>query len=72
MKKIFFRADETLIERAKLVARARRTTLSAAFREWLELYARQGTVSVDIDALMRRLQHVRSAGPYTRAEMNER
>jgi len=25
-----------------------------------------------VDALMRRLRHVRSSGPYTREEMNER
>ena len=25
-----------------------------------------------VDALMRRLKHVRSSGPYTRDEMNER
>jgi hypothetical protein len=72
MKQISFTVDEILIERAQLAARTRHTTLNAAFHEWLELYARQGTASVDIDALMRRLQHVRSAGPYTRAEMNER
>ena len=45
MKNITLSADETLIQRARLVARARETTLNAAFREWLEQYAEQ---SVDL------------------------
>ncbi len=65
-------AEEGLIEQARLVARNRRTTLNAAFREWLEQYAAQAGGGAAVDALMRRLKHVRSSGPYTRDEMNER
>ena len=72
MKDIGFSADENLIKQARLVARARHTTLSAAFREWLEQYASQAGGSVSVDALMRRLRHVDSSGPYTRDEMNAR
>jgi hypothetical protein len=72
MKRITLRADEDLIEQARLVARTRHTTLNAAFREWLAQYAAQAGGSVAVDALMRRLRHVRSAGPFTRDEMNER
>jgi hypothetical protein len=72
MKNINFSADEDLIKQARLVARGRDTTLNAEFREWLEQYASQAGGSVSADALMRRLRHVRSAGPYTRDEMNER
>jgi len=71
MKNISLKADETLIERARLVARSRGTTLNAAFREWLEQYAAQ-SVGAPVDTLMRRLRCVRSAGPYTRDQMNER
>jgi hypothetical protein len=46
--------------------------LNVAFREWLEQYAAQAGAGAAVDALMRRLKHVRSAGPYTRDEMNER
>jgi hypothetical protein len=46
--------------------------LNAAFREWLEQYAAQAGDGAAVEALMRRLKHVRSAGPYTRDEMNER
>jgi hypothetical protein len=72
VKNITLSADETLIEQARLVARARHKTLNVAFREWLEQYAAQAGGGAAVDALMRRLKHVRSAGPYTRDEMNER
>ncbi len=72
MKNITLSADEALIEQARLVARAQHKTLNAAFREWLEQYATQAGGGAAADALMRRLRHVRSAGPYTRDEMNER
>ncbi len=72
MKNITLSADESLIEQARLVARAQHKTLNAAFREWLEQYAAQGGGGAAVDALMRRLRHVRSGGPYTRDEMNER
>ncbi|MCP5526948.1 MAG: hypothetical protein H7A47_09095, partial [Verrucomicrobiales bacterium] len=35
MKSITLRADEELIEQARLVARRRHTTLSQMFRDWL-------------------------------------
>jgi hypothetical protein len=72
MKNITLSAEEILIERARLVARSRHQTLNAAFREWLEHYAAQAGGGAAVDALMRRLKHVRSAGPYSRDEMNER
>jgi hypothetical protein len=72
VKNITLSADENLIEQARLVARAQHKTLNAAFREWLEQYAAQAGGGAAVDALMRRLRHVRSSGPYTRDEMNER
>jgi len=72
MRNITLSAEGTLIEQARQVARSRRTTLNAAFRVWLEQYSAQGRGSAAIDSLMRRLQHIRSSGPYTRDEMNER
>ena len=72
MKKITLSADEGLIEQARLVARTQHKTLNAAFREWLEQYAAQAGGGAAVDALMWRLRHVRSAGPYTRKEMNKR
>jgi hypothetical protein len=72
VKNVTLSADENLIEQARLVARSRHKTLNAAFREWLEQYAAQAGGGAAVDALMRRFRHVRSAGPYTRDEMNER
>jgi hypothetical protein len=72
MKNITLSAEAALIEQARLVAQARHKTLNAAFREWLEQYAAQSGGGAAVEALMRRLRHVRSAGPYTRDEMNER
>ncbi len=72
MKNITLSADETLIEQARLVAQARHKTLNAAFREWLEQYASQSGGGAAVEALMHRLTHVQSSGPYTRDEMNER
>jgi len=72
MKNVTLSADENLIEQARLVARSQHKTLNAAFREWLEQYAAQAGGGVAVDALMRRLRHVRSTGPYTRNQLNER
>ncbi len=72
MKNITLSADERLIEQARLVAQSRHQTLNGAFREWLEQYAAQAGNGAAMDALMRRLGHVRSAGPYSRDEMNGR
>lgn len=72
MKNITLSADGSLIEQARIVARARHTTLNAAFRDWLEQYAAQSGAGSAVDALMRRLRHIRSSGPYTRDQMNER
>jgi hypothetical protein len=72
MKNVTLSAEESLIDRARLVAQSQHTTLNAAFREWLEQYASRAGGGAAVDALMRRLKHVRSSGPYTRDEMNER
>ncbi len=72
MKNITLSADEELIERARLIARSQRKTLNAAFREWLQNYTAQTGDEQEFKALMRRLRHIRSGGPYTRDEMNER
>ncbi len=72
MKNVTLSADGALIEQARLIARARRTTLNQAFRDWLEQYAVQSGEGAAVDGLLHRLKHVRAAGPYTRDEMNER
>jgi hypothetical protein len=71
MKNVTLSADEELIERARLIARSQRKTLNSAFREWLQAFVAQSGDEREYDALMRRLRHIRSGGPYSRDEMNE-
>jgi len=72
MKNITLSADEDLIERARLIARAQRTTLNQAFRDWLTQFSQTAGDAQGFDALMSRLQHVNTGRSFTREEMNER
>lgn len=72
MKNITLSADENLIEQARLMAKAQRRTLNAAFREWLEQFTGQAGSVQEFDSLMKHLKHVRARKRYTRDEMNER
>jgi len=72
MKNITLSADADLIEKARQLAKSQHKTLNDIFREWLKDYtSRNGDVAA-FDALMERLKHLDSGGPYTRDEMNER
>jgi hypothetical protein len=70
MKRLTLSADADLIEQAQAVARAQHKTLNAAFREWLQQYARQLGSAQEVDSLMKRLKHVNARRHFTRAEMN--
>ena len=74
VKNITLSADESLIEQARKTAREQHKTLNVAFREWLEDYVTKSGSVMQYDDLMERLRRrgVRSNGPYTRDEMNER
>ena len=73
MKNITLSADEDLIERARHTAQSQHKTLNAAFREWLEDFVGKSGNLAEYHQLMERLRRrVRSSGPYTRDEMNER
>ena len=72
MKNVTLSAEEKLIERARLTAQANHTTLNAAFRAWLEEYTATPDRVEQYKALMRDLRHIKSYGPYSRVEMNER
>lgn len=72
VKNVTLSADADLIEKARQVAKSEHKTLNDAFREWLKHYtSRTGDVEA-FNALMNRLRHIKSNGPYTRDEMNER
>lgn len=72
MKNITLSADEDLIERARLIAQTQRTTLNAAFREWLEEFTASAGDAQSFDSLMKRLRHVNAGKRFTRDEINER
>ncbi len=72
MKNITLSADEDLIEQARLTARGQRKTLNAAFREWLEQFTAANGTAKEVDALMKRLRHVRAGRRFSRDELNER
>ncbi|MGB7282282.1 MAG: hypothetical protein WBE13_08485 [Candidatus Acidiferrum sp.] len=72
MKNITFSADPEVIEKARRVAQTENKTLNAAFREWLESYARRKGDVAALRAVMESLKHIDAGGPYTREEMNER
>ena len=72
MKTITLKADEHLIEQAHRTARSHRTTLNAAFREWLQEYVSGSSSAEEVDALMKRLRHVKAGAAFTRDEMNTR
>jgi hypothetical protein len=55
-----------------LVARERRTTLNAAFREWLAQFTGSNSSVEAFDDLMDRLKSVNAGRHFTRDEMNER
>lgn len=72
MKNITLSADADLIEKARQVARSEHKTLNSAFREWLKDYTSRAASVQDHIALMERLKHIKSNGPYARDELNER
>jgi hypothetical protein len=72
MRNITLSADEELIDRARLVARERHTTLNEAFREWLKQFASNKSDVEAFDSLMKRLKHVNAGRHFTRDELNER
>lgn len=72
MKNITLSAEESLIERARLVAKSQHTTLNAAFRDWLEQFTSRSGSGEEYDALMKRLKHVNAGRRFTRDELNER
>jgi hypothetical protein len=72
MKNVTLSADEDLLEQARSVARARRTTLNAAFREWLTQFTASAGDEQGFNVLMKRMRHVSAGHKFSRDEMNSR
>lgn len=72
MKNITLSADEAMIGQARATARAQKTTLNQLFRNWLSELAGRQVRDQRLAALMDRLDYVKSGGPFSREESNER
>lgn len=72
MKNVTLSADEDLIEKARSIARARRSTLNAAFREWLAQFTVSEGGTHGFDAIMKNMRHIDAGKRFTRDELNER
>ncbi len=72
MKNVTFSADEELIEKARLLARQRRSTLNALFREWLENLVEQKEAEERLAELEKRIGYARAGRSFSREEMNAR
>ena len=72
VRNITFSADESLIDRAREVARQEHKTLNDAFREWLHQYSSRAVSAEEIAELYQSLRHVTAGRKFSRDEMNER
>lgn len=77
MRNITLSADERLIEKARLKARERHTSLNAEFRKWLEQYSRNKQENEKKAEIFNRIieelsEQISVDRKYTRDEMNER
>jgi predicted transcriptional regulator len=69
MKHITLSADEDLIERARVIARAQHKTLNTVFREWLAQFVANAGDTQSFDTLMK---HIDAGQHFSRDQMNER
>jgi len=72
LQNITLSAEKALIERARKRAEARKTTLNAEFRRWLEQYADYPQTIEDLLIFMDQLSYVRPGKNFSRDELNER
>jgi len=70
MKNVTFSADEELIEKARLLARQRKATLNALFREWLANFVEQQDAEERLADLENRIGYARAGRSFSREEMN--
>jgi hypothetical protein len=71
METITLTVHKSVIETAQRVAEKQQTTRDALLNEWLSRFAgiERGR---RFDDVMEKLKYVKTGGPYTRDEMNER
>ena len=72
LKNVTLSADNSLIALARERAQKTRTTLNAAFREWLQAYVGQDKAGDNYRQLVKDLKKVDAGRKHSRDEMNER
>ena len=72
MKNITFKADEQLIEKARLKAKIENRSLNEVFNEWLKIYIYPVNHHENYNKIMKDFSYVNSGIKFTRDEMNER
>ena len=74
MKNVTLSAEEGLIQNARHLAEAQKTTLNQMFRDWLAGLSRKQEHShrEEVEAIFRRLDHVNAGRKFSREEMNAR
>ncbi len=72
MRNITLSAEESVIDLARDRAAREKTTLNAAFREWLATYANPLQSRAALRETFRQFDHVSVGRKFTRDEMNER
>ncbi|MBF0371735.1 MAG: hypothetical protein HQL52_20055 [Magnetococcales bacterium] len=72
MKNITLSAEASLIDQAREKASNENSSLNHLFRQWLEDYVDRERIVREYKEFMESVSHVKTGGPYTRDEMNER
>lgn len=72
MKNITFKADEQLIEKARLKAKMENRSLNDLFNDWLKIYIYPFDHHKNYSKIMKGFLYVNSGSKFTRDEMNER
>ncbi|ASV08199.1 antitoxin [Leptospira interrogans serovar Canicola] len=72
MKNITFRADDQLLEKARLRAASERKSLTDVLNEFLKNYSNSVKDVTDYENLLQNLAYVKVGRKFTREEMNER
>lgn len=70
LKEITLNAEESIVQKAQIIAQTQQTTLEAEFQKWLEYYTSEN--SDGYAKLMHELSHVKVGRTFTRDELNER
>lgn len=72
MKNVTFKADEKILQKARIRAKEENTSLNEIFNNWLEVFVKNKQNAKDYDLLMKNLNYVSSGRKFSRSELNER